>query len=495
MEGGGGEEGVDLHQISISNEISGASFLLVPRWESCAPQPVSGRALVTFIKPTASLPASEDAKRRVASPLAEVNQLILSIQKRGERMGTIPLVQCKSRAEFSTLPLAKGNLYLNLEVYPEDGRASLRLYEFNRNSGQMTWLSTGFYFVGLISSGAEPEAEVPCADLGRYKCPELSGNKPLYFHGIGFDEISWPPLKINFKKDFTVEKRIGKGTEGTVSRCLSNFSSSYSAVKITDQGNLLVRTAHYEPREVTVLSMLSHCNIAVPYLAWTEENTSRYTSVVGCAFLSMKLYDRSLLQYLNERPEIDLESNKRIFRQILEALCVMHKNGIVHRDIKPANILIEPDLTVKIADFGIAKVMASAKDHSLGGIYGSLPYCAPELANLTTGHDEKVDIFSAGVVYCELFLPCRRESKETLRLLSRKIRARAQELSYDLLGRKFDLDVALDGTTILENWTGNLATLKQMISPRGNERLSAMELLEFFDKEDPADNRDEAVVN
>ena len=34
--------------------------------------------------------------------------------------------------------------------------------------------------------------------------------------------------------------------------------------------------------------------------------------------------------------------------------------------------------------------MASAKDHSLGGIYGSLPYCAPELANLTTGHDEKV---------------------------------------------------------------------------------------------------------
>ena len=71
----------------------------------------------------------------------------------------------------------------------------------------------------------------------------------------------------------------------------------------------------------------------------------------------MKILARSLLQYLNERPEIDLESNKRIFRQILEALCVMHKNGIVHRDIKPANILIEPDLTVKIADFGIGKVL------------------------------------------------------------------------------------------------------------------------------------------
>lgn len=71
----------------------------------------------------------------------------------------------------------------------------------------------------------------------------------------------------------------------------------------------------------------------------------------------MKILARSLLQYLNERLEIDLEINDYIFRQILTAMKYMHENGIAHRDIKPANILLEPDLTVKLIDFGIGKVL------------------------------------------------------------------------------------------------------------------------------------------
>src|SRR5208283_2864843 len=98
----------------------------------------------------------------------------------------------------------------------------------------------------------------------------------------------------------------------------------------------------------------------------------------------------------------------QIVPQICEALQFAHEEGIVHRDIKPENILVDKKGRVKIADFGLAKLLQSARgpaDYTLTGadrILGTLHYMAPEQLERPTAVDHRADIYSLGVVFYEL---------------------------------------------------------------------------------------------
>jgi len=95
-----------------------------------------------------------------------------------------------------------------------------------------------------------------------------------------------------------------------------------------------------------------------------------------------------------------------IVPQICEALQFAHDEGIVHRDIKPENILVDKKGRVKIADFGLAKLLGRAPgDVSLTGtqqVMGTLRYMAPEQIEGTKAVDHRADIYSLGVVFYEL---------------------------------------------------------------------------------------------
>ena len=95
-----------------------------------------------------------------------------------------------------------------------------------------------------------------------------------------------------------------------------------------------------------------------------------------------------------------------IVPQICEALQFAHDEGIVHRDIKPENILIDKRGRVKIADFGLAKLLGTdAADHSLTAthqVMGTLRYMAPEQMQGSREVDHRADIYSLGVVFYEL---------------------------------------------------------------------------------------------
>src|SRR5262249_14654734 len=95
-----------------------------------------------------------------------------------------------------------------------------------------------------------------------------------------------------------------------------------------------------------------------------------------------------------------------IIPQICEALQYAHDEGVVHRDIKPENILLDRRGRVKIADFGLAKLLSrTATDFTLTGpqqIMGTPHYMAPEQFEKPQEVDDRADIYSLGVVFYEM---------------------------------------------------------------------------------------------
>jgi len=113
----------------------------------------------------------------------------------------------------------------------------------------------------------------------------------------------------------------------------------------------------------------------------------------------------SLDQWLQKSKRLNLKLLLKILLQVLMALDKAHKMGIVHRDIKPANIMVMDDGTVKLTDFGIARVSTSSKLTQVGYVLGTPDYMAPEQRE-GSAIDHRVDIFAITLIFheflCEL---------------------------------------------------------------------------------------------
>lgn len=110
---------------------------------------------------------------------------------------------------------------------------------------------------------------------------------------------------------------------------------------------------------------------------------------------------KSLKQVIREEGALTIPRVINIFRQILSAISYAHKNKVIHRDIKPGNILLTSDDTVKITDFGIAKVFGIEGLTSVGVMMGTPWYSSPEQI-LGGKIDERTDIYSLGVTLFEM---------------------------------------------------------------------------------------------
>src|SRR5262245_1961136 len=145
---------------------------------------------------------------------------------------------------------------------------------------------------------------------------------------------------------------IGRGGMGEVYRARDTRLKRDVALKILPESfaNDSDRLARFQ-REAEVLASLSHPNIAGIY--GIEESN-------GTRALVMELVDGETLADRIARGPIPIDEALPIAKQIAEALEAAHEQGIIHRDLKPANIKIRSDGTVKVLDFGLAKLAESS---------------------------------------------------------------------------------------------------------------------------------------
>jgi serine/threonine protein kinase len=145
-------------------------------------------------------------------------------------------------------------------------------------------------------------------------------------------------------------------------------------------------------REARAVGQLDHPNIVSLYDAGESQ---------GLYYLVMQyVRGETLQQLIRRRPSFPLLEIFEIFRQLLGALAYSHSRGVVHRDIKPANVMLTPQGTVKLTDFGIAKLVDTTTSSS-GMVMGTPSYMSPEQIQ-GQPVDARSDIFALGCLLYEL---------------------------------------------------------------------------------------------
>ena len=147
-------------------------------------------------------------------------------------------------------------------------------------------------------------------------------------------------------------------------------------------------------REAQAAANLSHPNIVSIY-DWGEDGSTY--------FIVMELIEgRTLRDVLKSERQLLPRRACEIGAEVAAALAVAHRAGLVHRDIKPGNILLAPDGTVRVTDFGIARAWDDSQELTrTGAVIGTATYFSPEQAQGMTA-DERSDLYSLGVVMYEM---------------------------------------------------------------------------------------------
>ncbi|GGE65898.1 serine/threonine-protein kinase [Priestia taiwanensis] len=193
---------------------------------------------------------------------------------------------------------------------------------------------------------------------------------------------------------YKIVKMIGGGGMANVYLARDIILERDVAVKV-----LRLDFAHNEEfikrfrREAHSVTSLSHSNIVNIYDIGEEEGIY-YIVMEYVAGLTLK-------QYIQQKGHLSVQESVDIMEQLTSAMAHAHHCEIVHRDIKPQNILIAPDGTVKVTDFGIAIVTSATTITHTNSVLGSVHYLSPEQARGGLAN-KKSDIYSLGIVFFEL---------------------------------------------------------------------------------------------
>ncbi len=221
----------------------------------------------------------------------------------------------------------------------------------------------------------------------------------------GGPRVAWKPPEIERLSaafpHLEIQQLLGVGGMGAVFKVRQKELDRVAALKVLP-GEMAADAGFTERflREARLLASLSHPHIVTVYEFGQRD---------GIYFLLMEFIDGvTLRQALRAEPIKKLGSKETlaIVGQLCDALQFAHDEGVVHRDIKPENILIDKRGRVKIADFGLARLLGQSPTMpTLTGTHqlmGTPAYMAPEQIEGLPGIDHRADIYSMGVVFYEL---------------------------------------------------------------------------------------------
>jgi len=184
---------------------------------------------------------------------------------------------------------------------------------------------------------------------------------------------------------------LGRGGMGVVYKARQKSLGRLVALKLLAPGR--ERDPHFADRfsrEAQALAQLDH-----PHIVTVHD----FGQTNGFFYLLMEYVDGVNLRELLKTQKLTPKEALAIVPPLCDALQFAHERGIVHRDIKPENLLLTKDGRIKIADFGIARMLGETNDDQAAGTPG---YMAPEQTNTPGRVDSRADIYSLGVVFYEI---------------------------------------------------------------------------------------------
>ena len=197
---------------------------------------------------------------------------------------------------------------------------------------------------------------------------------------------------------YEIVSELGRGAMGIVFKAVDPVIGRTVAVKtirLSEEGTGLTRPELLTrfQTEARAAGLLTHPNIVVVYDAGEED---------GLYYITMELVEgKSLQALLDGGHAFPLPRTLRIMEQACAALQFAHERNVVHRDIKPANIMLTADDTVKITDFGTAKILQFGTMQQTSHVMGTPSYMSPEQVK-GRAVDGRSDIFSLGVLLYEM---------------------------------------------------------------------------------------------
>jgi predicted Ser/Thr protein kinase len=195
-----------------------------------------------------------------------------------------------------------------------------------------------------------------------------------------------------------IDRLLGRGGMGVVYKARHKALDRDVALKVLPAS--VAADPHFAERfqrEARALARLHHPNIVLVHDFGQSD---------GLFWLVMEYVDGTNIRQAMKAGAIGPQQALAIVPQICDALQYAHEHGVVHRDIKPENVLLDKAGRVKVADFGLAKMMEHGElDHTLTGagqVMGTPHYMAPEQWERPKDVDHRADIYSLGVVFYEM---------------------------------------------------------------------------------------------
>lgn len=190
---------------------------------------------------------------------------------------------------------------------------------------------------------------------------------------------------------YTKSAKLGSGTYGNVYRAVDNLTKKEVAMKIMtfdpDEGMSVSAL-----REMSIMKSVNHPNIITLYDVIVDKES---------VIMIMELMGMDLGRYIRQYAKADNDLIRSYSFQLINGIFALHTHRIIHRDLKPGNLLIDKHGHLKITDFGLSRYITYPVRPLTPGVV-TRGYRSPEILFMGQSYDFAVDIWSAGVIICEM---------------------------------------------------------------------------------------------